>query len=264
MQTEEFKRWCRYGGEGEGDNGVLFCHGNPGVGKTFIRYNKDYPPGEERELVLTSCDGSSLVVDRLCEQAGGQTIALSYFYFDFVARKEQSAISMLGSLVKQMVRGMERIPEEVSRVFRELGGCRPKLVDIAKILQAITFPQPTFICIDALDECEGVQRDKILSLLKQILEKSPGTRIFVTGRPHIRSEIEKCLAGRVINVRVGAGKEDITTFLCARLGKDETSDAMDDSLEADILAKIPENISEMCVGAMMPQIPFLLSSDIYI
>jgi len=39
MQTEEFRRWCGLGGEGRGGsgNGVLFCYGDPGVGKTFIR-----------------------------------------------------------------------------------------------------------------------------------------------------------------------------------------------------------------------------------
>jgi len=37
MGTEEFRRWCRLGGGGEGNKSVLFCYGNPGVGKTFIR-----------------------------------------------------------------------------------------------------------------------------------------------------------------------------------------------------------------------------------
>ena len=36
MQTEEFRTWRDYRGEGEGDNAVLFCYGDPGVGKTFI------------------------------------------------------------------------------------------------------------------------------------------------------------------------------------------------------------------------------------
>ena len=36
-QTEEFRRWCGLSGEGQGDKAVLFCYGNPGVGKTFIR-----------------------------------------------------------------------------------------------------------------------------------------------------------------------------------------------------------------------------------
>ena len=35
LQTEEFRSWC--GGGGESDNAVLFCYGDPGVGKTYIR-----------------------------------------------------------------------------------------------------------------------------------------------------------------------------------------------------------------------------------
>jgi len=37
IQSEEFRRWSRLDGEGEGDKGVLFCSGDPGAGKTFIR-----------------------------------------------------------------------------------------------------------------------------------------------------------------------------------------------------------------------------------
>jgi len=37
METEEFRRWCGLDAEGEDDRSVLFCYGNPGVGKTFIR-----------------------------------------------------------------------------------------------------------------------------------------------------------------------------------------------------------------------------------
>ena len=37
MTTEEFRRWHRLEGESEDDMAVLFCYGNPGVGKTFIR-----------------------------------------------------------------------------------------------------------------------------------------------------------------------------------------------------------------------------------
>lgn len=36
-QTEEFRRWCGLNGDSEGNNPVLFCYGDPGVGKTFIR-----------------------------------------------------------------------------------------------------------------------------------------------------------------------------------------------------------------------------------
>ena len=37
LQTEEFKSWCA-GSEGDKcDNAVLFCYGDPGVGKTYMR-----------------------------------------------------------------------------------------------------------------------------------------------------------------------------------------------------------------------------------
>jgi len=49
--------------------------------------------------VLTSGRVSSLVVDRLCDQARGQNTSVTCFYFDFEARKEQSATAMLGSLL---------------------------------------------------------------------------------------------------------------------------------------------------------------------
>jgi len=37
LQTEKFRSWYTGGGGGESDNAVLFCYGNPGVGKTYIR-----------------------------------------------------------------------------------------------------------------------------------------------------------------------------------------------------------------------------------
>ena len=202
--------------------------------------------------MLTCCGVSSLVVDRLCDQASGQGTAVACFYFDFAARKEQSATSMLGSLLKQIVSGMEKIPEEISQAFQEqkkvIGGRGLRLPDIVKMLQAITSSLRTFVCIDALDECAAVHRVKLLDSLKQIFEKSPRIRIFILGRSHIQAEIEKRLAGRVTSVSLGPRKGDIVEYLRARLGEDVTPDAMDESLEADILQKIPESMSEMYVG----------------
>ena len=36
LKTEEFRSWHAGGGEGESDDAVLFCYGDPGVGKTYI------------------------------------------------------------------------------------------------------------------------------------------------------------------------------------------------------------------------------------
>jgi len=198
-------------------------------------------------------------VDRLGDQAEEQNTAVTCFYLDFAARKEQTVARILGSLLRQVVGGMEKVPEEILRAFQEqrnvIGGREPRLADIVKMLQTITSSRPTFVCIDALDECATTHRFKLLNSLKQILETSPLTRIFIIGRPHVQPEIEKRLAGRVISVPVGPTKEDIMEYLRLRLAEDETPDAMDESLEAEILEKIPENMSEMYVWAIVLGIP---------
>ena len=199
--------------------------------------------------MLTSHDDSSLVVDWLCDRTRGQYMPVTCFYFDFAAQKEQTAASMLGSLLKQMVSRTGGVPEDIWRALREqkdaFGGRRPQLDDIVKILQLITSSQPTFMVIDALDESTAVQRFRLFDSLKEILGKSPAARIFVTGRPHICPEIETRLAGRVTSLSLGPARGDIVQFLRVRLSEDETPDAMDSSLEAEILEKIPGSISDM-------------------
>ena len=199
--------------------------------------------------MLTSYNNSSLVVDRLRDQVRGQNTAVTSFYFDFAVRKELSATSVLGSMLKQMIDTMDIVPEDISPGLRKQMnknyGHERLLVRIVKILQLITSSQPAFMCIDGFDECVGAQRVKILDSLEQILEKAPRTRIFLTGRPQIRAEIEEHLAGRVISVSVCPSRGDIITYLRARLAEDRTPNTMDESLEADILKKIPENISGM-------------------
>jgi len=108
--------------------------------------------------------------------------------------------------------------------------------------------------IDALDECTAIQRFRLFDSLKEILAKSPGARIFVTGRPHICPEIETRLSGRVTSISLGPTRDDIIKFLHVRLSEDETPDAMDENLETEILERIPGNISEMWVAAMVLRI----------
>ena len=188
-------------------------------------------------------------MDTLCDRTRGQSTPVTCFYFDFTERKEQSATNVLGSSLKQMVSGTGRIPEEIWHALREqkeaVSGRRPQLVDIVKMLQLITSSQRTYMCIDALDECTTAQRFRLFDSLKEILDKSPNARVFMTGRPHIRAEIENHLAGRAASVSVSPARDDIVSYIRFRLSHDETPDAMDMSLEADILEKIPENISEM-------------------
>ena len=199
--------------------------------------------------MLTSCDVSSLVIDKLCDQARGRRVAVACFYFDFAAQKEQSSASMLGAVLKQVVSGLDEVPKEIAQAYNDhkkvIDGRGLQLADIVKMLQTTASKRPTFICIDALDECVAGYRVKLLDSLNQILRRSPGTRVFVTGRPQIQAEVRSRLSGRVTALRITPRRHDIISYLHTRLGEDTKPGAMDSSLKADILKKIPEDVSEM-------------------
>ena len=201
--------------------------------------------------MLTSCDVSSLVVDSLCDRAREQNTAVACFYFDFAAQKEQSSASVLGALLKQVVRGLEEMPGEIAQAYEDqekvIGGRGPQLADIVKMLQITSSRKRTFVCMDALDECVPGNRVKILDSLNKILQNSPGTRVFVTGRPQVRPEMRRRLAGRVTSLSISPKRDDIIGYIRTRLADDTDPDAMDDSLEADILEEVLEDISEMYV-----------------
>ena len=159
---------------------------------------------------------------------------------------------MLRTLLKQLVAGLREIPAEIVKAYEDqknsIGGRRPRLLNTVKMLQTTSSKKRTFICIDALDECVPEHRIKLLDSLNKILQESPTTRIFVTGRPHIRPDITKRLAGRVMSLPISTKRDDIIRYLHSRLEEDTTPDAMDSSLEAEILKRIPEDVSEMYVG----------------
>ena len=37
LETNEFREWRSVGRKGEANKAILFCHGDPGVGKTYLR-----------------------------------------------------------------------------------------------------------------------------------------------------------------------------------------------------------------------------------
>ena len=200
-------------------------------------------------MVLRRYNTSSLVVDTLGDWTRGQNAAVACFYFDFAAQKEQSPTSTLSTLLKQVVCGLEEIPAKITKAFQDqkkvIGGRKLGLGEIVEMLQDISSSRPIFICIDALDECMAEYRAEVLDSLKQILHKSPSIRIFLAGRLQIGDEVEKHLAGRVVTVSIIPTKDDIVRFLQEKLKKDATPDAMDKSLEVDIIKNIPETVSAM-------------------
>jgi len=202
-------------------------------------------------VLLIGYHDRSLVIDKLCDETVEEDTVVTCFYFDFASRSEQSPVNMLGSLLKQLVSGLEEIPEGVVRGFKNekkaIGGRGLQVSGILKMFQAITTTKRTFICVDALDECVPEHRMVVLESLGQILQASPNTRIFITGRSHIRSEVERRLDGTATFILIEPTGDGIVSYLREKLRNDTTPEIMSSALEANIMESISQLSSETYV-----------------
>jgi len=207
--------------------------------------------GNQRMVLLIGCDNSSLVIDKLCDEAGEEDTGVMCFYFDFAARNEQSPVNMLGSLLRQLVIGLEKIPEIVVQDYRKqkksIGGRGLQVSEILKMFRAIAATKRMFICVDALDECVPEHRMVVLGSLRQILEASPNTRLFMTGRPQVRTEVEKRLDGVATLISIQPTEDGVVRYLRDKLRNDTTPDIMSSTLEDEIIKSISEMNSETYV-----------------
>ena len=198
--------------------------------------------------MLIGCGDSSLVIDKLCDETVEGDPAVVCFYFDFAARNEQSPANMLGSFLKQLVSGQGEIPEAIARDFRKdkmvIGGRGPQVPGILKMFQTIAATRQTFICVDALDECVPEHRMVVLESLGQMQQGSPNTRLFITGRPHVRSEVGTELGGMAAFIFIRATEDGVLRFLREKLRKDTIRNMMSSTLEGDIMKSIPAISSE--------------------
>ena len=198
----------------------------------------------EAELVNTS----SLVIDTLCDSINGRNVAVACVYCDFHAHREQSATAVLAALLKQLVAGLEPMPQEIWEAFerakREVDGRILRLPEIrAMLVTSLVYLRRGFICIDALDEFPSKQRPEIWHNLQHIVKECPNTRLFITGRPHIREEVKEYFPGYPDVAPIMTTQEDIREYITRRLERDSELDAMDPELEAEILTILPDKIS---------------------
>ena len=158
---------------------------------------------------------------------------------------------MLGAILKQVVTGLEHTPQEIEEAFqrskKQLDGRELESVEILKLLiSSLRSLQRSYICIDALDEFPREHRPELFKSLAQVTRESPGTRLFVIGRQHIREEVARYFTRRV-EIQVKPTEEDIKKYVSMRLSNDTQPEAMCQSLREEIVTTIPEKISQMYV-----------------
>ena len=194
---------------------------------------------------------SSLVIDTLSKQASGQNIAVLSLYCDYQAQKDQSAVNMIGSLLKQIALGGVGMMGEIKNAFeksRPGGGKGLRLPEMVELfVKTIGSLERVYICVDAMDELVLQHRSGFLRALGQIIHEAPNTRLFLTGRPHIRGELDKHLTNGAYTIHIVPDQGDIARYLSQKIDDDDDQDPdlMTENLKNDIMKAMLEKASEM-------------------
>src|SRR5207237_6097460 len=98
------------------------------------------------------------------------------------------------AILRQLIRG-GGIPDYLRKEFQEaknnLDRRGLRLPDVMRVLgMAIASLPQVFICIDALDECSPAYLPDLFESLRGIVQEFPGVRIFLTGRPPVKEDIQ--------------------------------------------------------------------------
>ncbi|KAE8147319.1 hypothetical protein BDV25DRAFT_169222 [Aspergillus avenaceus] len=196
---------------------VLFCYGDPGVGKTII---------------------SSVVIDRLQELVTPESaIGVAYLYGDYRDQKEQTSENLIGTIVRQLLALLPIIPPGMMDIYKlQAKQDRPLSFPEAEKLLHMACEQfsKVYVCVDALDELNDIR-----SLLIALQGQSSPMQVYITGRPHIRTTLEKYIPNKR-EIAVQAHEYDIRKFIDREIGgpNDLEPDAMDEKLRQDIQEKV--------------------------
>jgi hypothetical protein len=172
-------------------------------------------PASGQNLLFSS---SSVIQDIMAVCETGSAI-MAYFYFDFKDLKKQTCHDLLLSLISQFSTRSSPCCDFLHRIYEahENGTRQPSddtLKDCLKVMLRLLAQGPTFIVLDALDECPDTSgfpspRDEVLRLVKELVDLHlHGLYICATSRPEIdiRAVLEP-LAFRSVSLHDESGQK---------------------------------------------------------
>ena len=151
---------------------------------------------------------------------------MAYYYFDFRDVKKQDLYGLLSSLILQLSTDSDSCYDILSRLYLDnaRGIRKPTISALKKCLtDMLSLPgqAPTYIIVDALDECPNSSgtpsaREEVLNLINELVDlKLPNVHLCVASRPEmdIRMALEP-LASLKISLHDQVGqKEDIIEYI---------------------------------------------------
>ena len=169
---------------------------------------------------------SSAIIQDIAAMCEAGRASMAYFYFDFRNADKQHLHDLIRSVLIQLSTPSNPCYDILSRIYgaHDKGKTQPSDIDLVKCLKEIFTLQhqhPTYLIMDALDECPGTSgipshRERVLQFLKELVELHlPNLHICVTSRPEvdIRDVLEPLTSLRVSLHNQSGQKEDIVNYV---------------------------------------------------
>ena len=159
--------------------------------------------------------------------------SLAYFYFDFRDVDKQKLCNLLPSLLVQLSARSDACCDKLSQLYsaHDRGVQKPSDRAMAECLNqmlALEEQAPTYIILDALDECPVTSsipspREEVLKLVEDLVGLHlPNLHICVTSRPELDIQIVlERLTERPVSLHDESGqKEDIANYVSSSVHSD--------------------------------------------
>ncbi|KAI8635647.1 hypothetical protein F5Y19DRAFT_17847 [Xylariaceae sp. FL1651] len=185
FQTSEFHRWV------DGAVPLLCCFGKIGSGKTFA---------------------TASVVDYILAEKGSDC-GVSFFFVESANQESLDANTIIRSILRQRL-DPTQIPQEVVNGLERLDSFS-ELDEFVKLLR-IMMPPPRifYIVIDGLDECEKLDRSRLLAALSSLAVLGENIRLFLSGRDSLRAEIQKRFSAfDSLSMDCASAHDDVSVFI---------------------------------------------------
>ena len=185
----------------------------------------NYQVNPQCTLSLTLSTSSS-IIRKIETKRNAGLASIAYYYFDFRDTEKQHLRGLLSSLIFQLCANSDPCYQILSRLYsNHAGGAVEPPEDrlsecLVEMLQVPEQP-PTYIIIDALDECPNISgmptpREQVLEFLEHLVKLDfSNVRICATSRPEIdiRNILEPLAPFRLSLHDERGQKEDISSYI---------------------------------------------------
>ncbi|KAJ7591832.1 ankyrin repeat-containing domain protein [Mycena floridula] len=220
LADAEFQRWTA------GHVGILWCPGDPGVGKTML---------------------VSRVIDHLQKLTQGQPgVRVAYIFCDYRQSSTQGATDVIGSVLRQLLINSKEIPGSLHSIHDCYKAVPPQprtLHDFTTALEPqIQLYSRVYLVIDALDESSPETRDILISTVHRLAELGR-LHVLVTSRQTIGDEF-----ANDSQIHIWANDGDIRRYITQRIRDGKELQKVvngDETLQDEIINKVTEKADGM-------------------